>query len=201
MSVARVQISKFAARKGATLRCGKCGKEITRGARYYWYKVGFRSRYKQVRCYGSPSCFPAASERESSKMAGVYAAQETAASSIAEATFGDDPASFIDDLRSTLESAADDWRSVADEYREAAEASPTGYVFGVDYTEIADSIEYAADELGNWSPDEDEPNPCDEHEEYTPGCEECEQMAAGWADDVRDSASTALDDAQSNIEA
>jgi phage FluMu protein Com len=198
MSVARVQTSKFAARKGATLRCGKCGKQIAKGEGYLWFKVGFRSRYKQVRCQ-TVGCYPTASERESSKMAGVYAAQESAAASIAEAALGDDPASFVDDLRSTLESAADDWRSVAEEYRDAAEAMGS-YGAGANMDETANSIEYAADELGNWSPDEDEPTPCDEHDEYTPGCEGCEELAVGWADDVRDSASTHLDDAQSNIE-
>jgi hypothetical protein len=204
MSLARVGYSVFAARKGKTLTCEGCRKPIEKGHRYAHFKVGFRSRYVHTYHAGCPI---RDSARESSKMVGIYSGTENAQDAISVAAFstGDDASVFVDELKSALESAADEWRSVADEYREAAEASPTGMVFGVDLTEAADSIESAADELTGWDPDEDEPQTCDNAEEgdhpaAIEDCEECVSLAETWSEDTRQSAIDFLDDQQSGIE-
>lgn len=225
MSLARIEYSVYAARRTRaedgswadpkTLTCEGCRKPIEKGTRYAHFKVGFRSRYVHTYHAGCPI---KDSVRESGKMSGVYAGTESAQDAINALGWGGDAESFIADIKSALESAAEDWRSVGEEYREAAEASPTGMVFGVDYNEAADSIESAADELDGWDPDADEPEFCDNHgedaigdgpEQYANdgdlaearrGCEDCQSLAETWVEDVRQSAIDAMDEASGNIE-
>lgn len=198
MSLARVNYSVFAARKGKTLTCEGCRKPIEKGTRYAHFKVGFRSRYVHTYHVGCPI---KDSARESSRMAGIYSGTESAQDTISglSYTIGDDPSSFIDEIKSALESAGDDWRSVADEYREAADASPTGLVFGEDLNEKADAIESAADEVGSWDPDEDEPEKCgnEDDEDHADDCADCESNIETWAEDVKQSALDWLDEQQS----
>jgi hypothetical protein len=211
MSLARVRSSVFAARKGKTLTCEGCRQPIEKGTRYNWFKVGFRSRY--VHAYHAACRIPDAS-RASGKMAGVYSANEAVRDTLAALSFtaGDDAGDIISEIESALETAADDWRSVGDEYREAAEASPTGYIFGVDYNEVADTFDSAADELTGWSPDDDEPDyeDCDniDHdpeadepvERGSADCDGCADIAGAWLSEVIDSAETHMDDSMGNIE-
>lgn len=207
MSLARINYSVFAARKGKTLTCEGCRKPIEKGTRYAHFKVGFRSRFVHTYHAGCPI---RDSSRESGKMAGIYSGTENAQDAINAAVWMGDPEAFLDEIKSALESAADDWRSVGDEYREAAEASPTGYVFGVDYNEAADSIDSVADELGSWEPDDDEPNiehedhADDEDDERTGNqagdCDECTSATEDWVESTRQSAIDWIDEQQSNIE-
>ena len=127
--MARINISRFAARQGATLHCDKCRREIAKGEQYRHFKVGFRYGRKQVRCMRA-ECAPRQSEMTNTKMSGEYAAVE----------------------------AAEDAPAVADVYREANDASPTGYVFGEDLNERADEISDAASTLEGFDPSEDEPD-------------------------------------------
>ncbi len=191
MSQATVYHSTFAARKGATLRCGKCGQPIAKGEGYRWYKVGFRSPFKNIRC-DRHTCDPRPSELESSKLAGVYEAIESAEDNI-NGTTPDSPDwdSSVEAIRESLSTAADDIRAVADEYREAAEAMGGA---GYDMEEKADEVEEAASQLDDWSPDDDEPQPCDQHDEYDSTCEECESNVADWWSEVQASAVSALSD-------
>lgn len=214
--MARIQQSRFAGRKGATLACEKCKRDIPKGEVYRYYTVGYRSRYRHIRCYRS-ECTPRQSEMTNSKMAGVYSGSESLMDTVNALAFtaGDDAASIISEVESALETAADEWRNVGEEYREAAEASPTGLIFGQDYNEVADSIENAADELANWSADEDEPDydSCtnvahegglsDEPEHLdrgVPECDGCVDIASEWLGDIQGSVESHAQDAESNIE-
>lgn len=198
--MARTHYSTFVARKGATLNCDK-GHPIAKGERYQWVKP--RSAWRRmVRCMAHPF---RPSEVTTSKMSGVYAAQESAQDELNALTGqpGD-----VGDLQSILESAADSIEEVAEEYREAKEASPTGYVFGEDLEERADEITAAADELRSWSPDEDEPDydQCENvaHEaagdepEYlergSDDCESCVEIRTAWWDETVDAAVQAVSD-------
>jgi hypothetical protein len=202
--MARTNYAVFAARKGATLTCSKDGAPILKGERYMWVKP--RSSYRKlVRCMAHPF---KQSEITTSKMAGVYAAQENATDELTALTGqpGD-----VGDLSSILEAAAESIREVAQEYRDAAEASPTGLVFGEDLNEKADEIEDAAGELESWSADEDEPDfdQCENvaHEESNEEappvpplergsdlCDDCVEIRNTWWDDQVDSAISAVSD-------
>lgn len=211
MSLARVQTSTFAARKGKTLTCEGCRQPIVKGSRYQWFKVGFRSRY--VHAYHT-TCRIDDSSRASGKMATVYGANQALREAVEALSFsaGGDAGDVISEIESALETAADDWRSVGDEYREAAEASATGYIFGVDYNEAADTFDAAADTLTSWSPDDDEPDyeDCDniDHdpeadepiERGSADCDGCMDVASGWLSGIRDSVDSHIEDAMGEIE-
>ena len=211
MGLANIKVSTFAGRKGKTLTCEGCRHPIEKGTRYQWFKVGFRSRH--VHAYHA-TCRISDAARASGKMATVYSAVEGLREGIYSLPFesGDDAADLISSIESALETAADEWRSVGDEYREAAEASPTGYVFGVDYNETADTFDSAADSLINWSPDETEPDydACEEEhhaddaeegvERGSTDCEECMGIANDWVMSIRESVESHVDDAMGEIE-
>lgn len=212
--MARVQISRFAARMGAAnLVCEKCRAEITKGDQYRHFKVGFRSRYKRIRCMRS-ECTPRRSEMTPSKMAGVYAAIESAEDTLAALRAGD-PEDDATSIREAVTGAYEGFSEVADEYREAAEASPTGLVFGEDLNERADEIEDAGRDLESFDPSEEEPDfdQCDEdwHDEdavtedesltltdrgNTEGCESCREIKQTWWDAMLDEADEALANAE-----
>lgn len=151
MSVARV---KTVTRSMKPYTCGKCGVELPKGSEYRWYKVGFRSRTRRIRCM-SAQCTPRNSELDDSKMSGVWAALETAEDNIVAA-------SSIDDLKEALESAAEEIRDVATEYSDAADAMGDA---GYEMQEKADALEEAASELEGTSLSEpDEEIDCDDCE-------------------------------------
>jgi hypothetical protein len=188
---------------GATLACENCRNPIAKGEEYIWYKVGFRSSYKHVRCLRS-ACAPRESERESSLMAGVYSASEDAEANIANTTFTPgDYDGFVSELKSHLESAAEGWRDVASQYADAAESMGGA---GSNMEETSYSIEGAADELEGWDPDEDEPEldheSHDGYDEAIPNddCEECIEITDRWVEDTRQSAADYLSEAAGNIE-
>jgi hypothetical protein len=213
MSVARVRTSRFAARQGATLSCQKCGNPIQKGETYRWYKIGFRSRYKYIRCSRS-TCTPRMSELESSKMVGVWSAVESAEDAL-DALAAGDPEDDASSIASAVNEIESDAESVADEYDEAADASPTGMVFGEDLHERADGIRSAAQDLGSWSPTTDEPDydSCDDemHDEDAKGpdgedqevvdrgdtatCGQCAEIKQAWWDEAIEEARTAIGDA------
>jgi len=213
MSQARIKTSRFAARQGATLACQKCGEPIEKGEVYRWYFVGFRSRFKRVRCLRS-GCTPRRSELESSAMAGAYSAVEGAEDALAALRLAgpeDDASSVV----SAVEEAASGIREVADQYREADEAFGGGGM--TQSGELADMAEEAADALEAFSPGEDQPDlddtACDDHqddsalessdagtlEELVEACEACQERQAEarqeWWDGLLDEADEALSEA------
>jgi hypothetical protein len=198
--MARINSSVFAGRKGATIQCSKCRRNIEKGERYRWFKPGFRSRYKVIIC---TTCPVKPSETMTSKMRGVVEAGETANEAL-DALEGFE----ISDIESILTDASDTFEQVADEYREAAEASPTGMIFGEDYNDRADEIADAASTLEQWSADEEEPDfeTC-ENEDHDRDddpiardpdtCDDCAEIRQTWWDEQIDSARSALDEATS----
>lgn len=203
--MARVRTSVFAARKGATLKCSVDGEPIQKGERYYWWKPGFRSRYKVIRCMKHA---PKPSETNSSKLSTIMAAQETAEEAL-DALVGYETS----DIEQIVNDVAQAFEDVAEEYRDAAEASPTGLIFGEDYNEKADTLENSASDLQSWSPSEDEPDY--EHETHASHpdnieegddtepvedadperCEECADARQEWWDNMVEEARSAIQDA------
>jgi len=140
MSLAKInRIGKV--RKATT--CEKCGDPIGVGSPAVKFAVGFRARTR-VRCTKS-ECFPKPSERESSLVSSVYAAQEEADASTADS---------LEDLEQIRDDIANATREVAQEY-EDSEMFERNY----DLQERAETLNGAADELENWQPEgEDEPD-------------------------------------------
>lgn len=202
MSQARVYFSRFAARKGATLTCGNCRRPIEKGDQYRWFKVGFRARYKNIRCMRS-ECTPRASALESSKMADVYSAIESAEDAL-DALANGDPEENNSSINEAVQSAAEGIRAVADEYREAAEAMGDA---GYEMEEKADALEQAADELESWESSESEPDL--DHESHDTGdpdllpsdvdevdCDECTEARQTWWDEQVEEGRSALSDVE-----
>lgn len=129
-------------RRGQKLVCGAdgCGREITAGESYHFWKFRYGSR--QVRC---AKHYPKQSELTQSKLSTVYAAVEDASEAIALAT-------GLEEVAEAVHRVGESAREVADEYREAAEN------FGGqgENAERADELEGWADELESWEPDVDE---------------------------------------------
>jgi hypothetical protein len=123
-------------------KCEKCGDDIAVGQPAVKYAVGFRGR-TQVRCSKS-ECFPKPSERESSLVSSVYAAQEEANPSAAGS---------LEELEQVRDDVAEATREVAGEY-ENSEMFEKNY----DLQERADTLNSAADELEGWEPAEEEPS-------------------------------------------
>lgn len=143
MSLAKLHHIKSVRKPGV---CGSCGGEIAKGDGAIRFTVGYRG-VKRVRCTKT-GCFPKPSERESSMVADVYAAQESA---------NFEGTTSIDEIRENLEAVAEVADSVADDYEsnEMFERNP-------DLQERADMVRSAADELRNWEPEDEEP----EHDDW-----------------------------------
>jgi hypothetical protein len=133
--VARITVVGKAAKPAGP--CGRCDKQIEKGDPYRHATPGFRGR-RLVRCM-EPACAIRQSELTTSKMAGVYAAQEDAEEALNDV----DGAEAIQQI---LSDCADACREVAGEYAEAAEAMGGA---GEEMQERADEIESYCDELEN----------------------------------------------------
>jgi len=138
VSLAKVnQIKKV--RKAGT--CEKCGLEIKVGDPAVRFAVGFRG-FTRTRCT-KPECFPKPSERESSLVADLYAAQEEV---------DIEGAGSLEDLNQIRDDIANAAREVAGQY-EDSEMFDNNY----DLQERAEMLNSAADELENWEPEGEEP--------------------------------------------
>jgi hypothetical protein len=175
MSLAKInQIKRV--RKAGT--CEKCGLEIKVGDPAVRFAVGFRG-YTRTRCT-KPECFPKPSERESSLVADLYAAQEEV---------DVDSAGSLDDLTQIRDDVANAAREVAGEY-EGSEMYEKNY----DLQERAETLNSAADELEQWEPDDEEPTEDAEEwavaeNEYT----DFEEAHTAWLEISRDSLKAAID--------
>lgn len=149
----RVNSQKKSNRGGDRI-CGRCGKKIQVGERFYWWK--FRYGGKQIRCWEHP---PKPSELTQSKMSTVYAAMEDASENLGT----------LDEIKDAIQQLAESAREVVDEYREAAEH------FGGqgENAERADELEGWVEELEQFEPeDPEEP----EFDEDTVGNELAQEM-------------------------
>lgn len=202
MSLAKVVEVKHAR---AEYRCEKDGTEIAKGDPYRWYVVGFRSKHRRIRCMNA-GCAPRPSERESSNVSEVYAAQENAADRLGDLSTSidrDSASELVSEVREVLQEAADSIREVGDGYREADENFGGGG--STDMAEWADTLESAADEIESWEPDTDaeDIDGCGEHEEeegltngFDPDCEDCQNAVTEWAGDLIDSARSAVEEVE-----
>lgn len=111
MSIARVNtVSKAQKDQGS---CEKCSAPISKGAGYLWYKLGFRSRHKHVRCLkcGPPS----ASALESNEgMSMVLAAGEELDVALTAAETKEDVESAVQSAASGVQEALDSWQEKYD---------------------------------------------------------------------------------------
>lgn len=129
--------AKTKSNRGRTRTCGRCGKTIEPGERYFTWSFRYGGAH-----FACSAHYPRASELTQSKMGQVYAALENAEDAVALAT-------DLDDVEVAVQGAAEGVREVADEYREAAEAMGAA---GAENEEKADSLEGFADELESWEP-------------------------------------------------
>lgn len=176
MSIARVKTQR--ARKSPG-QCEHCRDLIHVGQEYRSYKVGFRSRLKHVRCM-KPECTPKASELESSLLATVYAAQESAESYI-EGADGS-PEDKIQVLRDGITGVVEALGEVADQYEEADNAM--GAHQGESY-EKAETLRNSADQLESVSLEDWDERPCVDHDEWKDDCDACQQLQDDWWDDQK----------------
>lgn len=95
--------------------CYKCHDALPAGGPYRYFRAGFRGPKRKV-CM-KPECTPKQSERESSKLADVYAAQEEAYTAIEAATTVEE----VDDAITTLQDAVD---TVIGEYEDSVTEMP-----------------------------------------------------------------------------
>lgn len=147
--------------------CDKCGTEIKPGMPYKWVKT--KTTYggtKRVRCATCPTWTQ--SELSTSKMAGVYAAQEEFSDFIGSWN----PDDGIDAVRDALNNCAEQVRSVGEEYRESASNIEEGFGHP---TYMSEELEQKADELESWADEiEQAVDSVDDEPEADDDCEHCE---------------------------
>jgi hypothetical protein len=98
------------------VECTKCHDTIPVGSPYQYFKPGYRGRLKVRRCM-KPDCTPKRSELDTSKLAEVYAAQEDATDTIANAT-------TIADVTEAVDAVHEEAERIQQEYQDAVDASP-----------------------------------------------------------------------------
>lgn len=179
-------------------KCSACGDPLPIGSAYRYFKPGFRTRLKVIRCM-KPECTPKASELTTSRMSEAYAAQEDAHAAI-------ESAETVDDLTSALEDAAGRASDLKDEYDQAIEAAPmleeqvqpqvdaleawAETLEGVSLDDIEAGDVYA-DAHAAEEPDEFETD--EELEKHQSECELCQAKFAEELDERKDEAREAID--------
>lgn len=175
MSLARIYTTKKVQKDWT---CGKCGKAIRKGVDgRISFAVGYRG-YEQTRCTDA-ACRPTRSERESSLLSSVYAAQ--------------------DDLDLAGIDNTDDFQAARDEVvaavNEVAEEYSNNEMFDIneDLQERAQMLEDAASELENWEPENEEPTEDDFDPDEDP-TKTFEDVHAEWVDETRESLESAINE-------
>jgi len=143
-------------------KCGKCGQEVNVGDPAVRFSVGFRG-FVQTRCTKT-ECYPKPSERESSLVSGVYAAQEDADLSTAGG---------LEDLETARDDVVTAIQEVAGEYENSEM-----FERNMDLQERAETLNSAADELEGWEPEQEEPTEEDWKDAY-PDCVSFENAQVG----------------------
>jgi|KBSMisStandDraft_5_1062788.scaffolds.fasta_scaffold46453_3 hypothetical protein len=159
-------------------KCGKCGQEVNVGDPAVRFSVGFRG-FVQTRCTKT-ECYPKPSERESSLVSGVYAAQEDADVSAAGG---------LEDLTQIRDDVVTATQEVAGEYEDSEM-----FERNMDLQERAEMLNSAAEALEQWEP-EDEPEE-DAGEWTIDGVDytDFEEAQAAWLEAARESLQTAIDE-------
>lgn len=129
MSIARVKTVNRSQKPGT---CEKCGTALPVGSAYRWFKVGFRSKHKHVRCMEA-KCSPRNSELESSNLAEAYAAQEAAYDDL-------DAAGTIEDIDQVAQDCSSAAGDVMQQYADSIEAAPM----------LEDQLQPTIDALEEW---------------------------------------------------
>lgn len=102
-------------------KCDKCGKRISKGRPYVWWKFKRQTR-KHYRC-STAACRPRQSELTLSPFwSQVYSIQE----SVGTAQDADDLESIMEQVRSAVESLKDELESSLDSFPDSLRESPTG---------------------------------------------------------------------------
>lgn len=173
MSLARLNITEKS-RKVWT--CGNCGDTIPKGSKVIHFTVGYRG-IEHHRC-GKTECYPLPSERESSAVSSVYAAQE-------QADFSS--ASSLEDIEGELQAVADACEEVASEYE-----SNEMYDINADLQERAETVREAGENLmSSWADGlEEEP----QEEDFEGKRAVYEDMHEGWLEQAREAAESAVND-------
>lgn len=179
MSIARVYTTKGPVRKDG-LKCGKCGDPIVKGQdKRRTFSVGFRG-YEQTRCMKS-DCTPTRSELESSAVASVYDAIDSA---------DVDGAASYDDLTSLRDEIAEAFNEVASEY-EGNEM----YDINEQLQERVEMLQNSASELEQWEPENEEPVwEAPESEPEAEPDEDFEQEHDDWLEEARESLRSKIDE-------
>jgi hypothetical protein len=181
MSQARVKTVQRAQKDQGT--CGKCGDALPVGSPYRWFKVGFRSRFKRVRCM-KPGCTPLPSEKESSNLAEAYAAQEAAYHAL-------DAAGTLGDIQAVLEECASAAGDVVSQYEASVEAAP---MLEDQLRSTIDALEAWQEELEGVQVPDDEDAHCDEHDEpVEEGCDACGEVHDEMMDTTQQEVREAID--------
>lgn len=164
MSLARVTTINKSAKP---YECEKCHAPLPAGSAYRWYKVGFRARYRHIRCMAIP-CTPRASELEGSKLSEVYSAQEDALASLDDLGEG----TTADEITEVVTALGEAIQAVADEYAEAS-TDDNGTVFNTTAEERGEALSSAADDLSNFAAGDAEEDCTDCGGTGNPECEVC----------------------------
>lgn len=152
MSMARVKTVSKAQKDQGT--CEKCGKSLPKGEPYRWFKVGFRSRHKHVRCTDA-SCTPRPSELESTSKADIYAAFEDYYANPVDPESED----WTEDLRGAMEPIVEAYANYLQEKEDALEAWPNG---NSQFEDVRDGAQEANDAAEQVEVDEEAESPEDE---------------------------------------
>lgn len=171
MSLARVYTVKKS-RKEFT--CGSCQTTIPKGSLVHHYSVGFRGR-TQHRCEAHP---PSRSERESSMVAPVWDALDTAEAGLSDCVTGEDFENLLQEVSDSLEEVAGEY-----EGSEMFERNP-------ELQERAETLNNSASELQSVSFD-DEP----ERDDFD-NAESMDGAMAEWASEQREKAQEALNNVE-----
>lgn len=155
MSLAKINVTK---KSRKPWECSRCRSQIPVGSEVIAFTVGFRGR-TQRRCM-KPECFPQPSERESSAVSAVYAAQEAVDFSTATS---------LEELEQMVDDVAEACTEVASEYEDSEM-----FEINEDLQERAETLNAAAEDLGNWADDLDEEPTEDEERFQEQECESCE---------------------------
>lgn len=174
--------------RGKELKCGRCGRTIHAGEEYFTWK--FRYGGQHYRC---DLHRPKGSELTQSKIGEIYSAIETAQEEIGGIDRNDATQDLNDiqaQLAGILQNVQDEVERVKGEYEEAAEsfgnAGPN--------QEKADELETAYDELSGAISDVEGISTEPDEEDMDPDSEDYELWWQGVAQEMCDSADTALTD-------
>lgn len=118
----------------STQLCGRCGKEIKKGAPYKWAK-----RFKGPKMIRCDTCEFRPTDLSTSKMAIIEEC-------LSEINLG--ACETVEEMRSVCEEVATTIKEVAEEYRESSTNIEDGFGHA---TEQSEELSQKADELENWA--------------------------------------------------